>query len=225
MRLRLPDRGTLLILALAGSLFAALALWQHAVEARARSAGVSDHLGPDGKPRPIAEVVRAIAQSKLVTVEIDTIVSTESTDSNWRGEVSARVRAPARLLYGTDLSNLGVDAVTRNPLGNSYLVRVPPPERIATEICSEHEETEVQVGWLRLRSRAGEYYLGRARVGLHEAAQLLELNADDAAMVRRTTLAQVRALVQAIVGPDATVIVGFSDGKRSGDASAAEPSR
>lgn len=211
--MRRPDRGTILIVLLGVGLFAGLAAWQGAMESRARSAGVEDHLGPDGRPRPIAEVVRALARAKLVTVEIDTIVSTEAVDRSWRGEVSARVRAPARLLYGTDLSSMRVDAISRSPLGSTYVVRVPPPQRLATEVCSEREETEVQVGWLRLRSRAGEYYLGRARVGLHEAAQTLELSAEDAAMVRRTTLAQVRAVVRTIVGDDATIVVGFEDAR------------
>ena len=108
----------------------------------------------------IATAARAL---KLVTVELDTTVLSRSSDSSWRGGVSASVQAPAKLAYGTDLSHLEPDDIAFDQLLRSCLVRVPPPRRIATEVFAERERTEVRVGWARFRSLSGEYHLGLAR--------------------------------------------------------------
>src|SRR5205807_2672760 len=96
-------------------------------------------------------------------------------------------------------------------LERTWLVRVPMPERIATEVCTDSEQAEVQVGWMRLRSRAGEYYLGLARHDLSERARALTLPAEDAEFVRKTTREQVEALVKKIAGDGARVVVQFDD--------------
>jgi hypothetical protein len=145
---------------------------------------------------------------KLVTVEVNTHVESTAEDANWRGDVNARVEAPVRLLYGSDLSKLETGGLSFSPATGAYLVRIPVPERIATEVCTE-DDPVVQVGWMRLRSRAGEYYLGLARRDLYQRACELALSPEDAAMVRRTTREQVEALVKKIVGPRAPVTVTF----------------
>lgn len=201
-------------LAVAAALAAALFVGLAAV-LRSQQRAVTDpallaaHLDASGNLRPSAQVAGAVRAMKLVTVSIDTTVAATKTDSSWRGDVEATVRAPARLLYGSDLSRLSDESVRVGPLGSSYIVRIPRPERIATEVFAERDQPDVRTGWLRLRSRAGEYYLGQARRSLHEQARELVLAPDDARMVEEATREQVRALVRAIVGPDASVAVLF----------------
>ena len=68
--------------------------------------------------------------------------------------MDAKVTVPVRLLYGADLSKLEAADLAYSGLERSWLVRVPTPERIATEVCTDSERAEVEVGWMRLRSRA-----------------------------------------------------------------------
>jgi hypothetical protein len=173
--------------------------------------------------RPIADVTQAVRAMKLVTVEIDTKVKVERGETSWRGDVAATVEVPVRISYGTDLSGLDASRVGFSELGQAYVVRIPKPTRVATEVFSEKEALLVKVGWLRLRSRAGEYYLGLARRDSSSVAREVELLPHDAEKVERITLEQVRDLVSKIVGKDAAVIVRFestpdsrSDGGRGG---------
>jgi hypothetical protein len=202
-------KSNLVLAALAGGVFAGLALYMRSLEASAlRGSAINDQLTAAGRPRPLAEVASAVRELKLVTVEVNTRVESTAEDANWRGDVNARVEAPVRLLYGSDLSKLETGGLSFSPVTGAYLVRVPAPERIATEVCTE-QDPEVQVGWMRLRSRAGEYYLGLARRDLYQRACELALSPEDAAMVRRATREQVEALVQKIVGPRAPVTITF----------------
>jgi hypothetical protein len=161
-------------------------------------------------PRPLADVAKAVRAMKLVTVEIETAVTTKVQDESWRGDITATVTAPARLLYGTDLSHLEVSSLGLSPLTGAYVVRIPRPSRISTEIWADREATEVTTGWLRLRSRAGEYYLGLARKALSERARSMRLTDADAEKVAATTKEQVEALVRQLVGKDARVVVAYS---------------
>jgi hypothetical protein len=157
----------------------------------------------------VAEVASALRAAKLVTVEIDASVRVERGDTSWRGDVSAAVTVPVRLHYGTDLSRLAGEGTAYSPALGAYVVRIPRPERIATEVFSERERAEVEAGGLRLRSRAGEYYLGLARRDAAPAARELVLRPEDAAHVERVTREQVEALVKRLAGPDARVRVIF----------------
>jgi hypothetical protein len=201
------------LLALAAGLFSGLVVYMRSLERGAlRSALINDQVGPSGKARPVAEVAQSIRSMKLVTVEVATTVTSDSEHDSWRGGVNATVKAPVRLLYGADLSRLRT--VAYSPLERAWLVRIPTPERIATEVCTDSEQAEVQVGWLRLRSRAGEYYLGLARRDLSERARALTLSAEDAEFVRRATREQVEGLLKRIVGTGAGVRVEFDDSVR-----------
>jgi hypothetical protein len=173
------------------------------------AAGVSDQLDA-GRLRPVAEVATLAAALKLVTVEVETTAKSERTSESWRGDVTASVKAPTRLLFGTDLSALRVDQVALSPLSGAYLVRVPPPTRVATEVDGGQEEAKVDVGWARTRSIAGEYWLGQARKGLYDEARRLALSPEDAVRVRETTREQVAALLKKVVGA-APVRVAFED--------------
>jgi len=164
--------------------------------------------------RPVAEVATALAAMKLISVEIDTSVTVERGDASWRGDVSAKVTVPVRLAYGTDLSKMTARSVAFSgllPGGGAYVVRVPRPVRLATEVYSEREKAEVQAGGLRLRSRAGEYYLGLARRDAAPTARELVLLPEDAARVERVTREQVEKLVRTIAGPEAKVSVLLED--------------
>ncbi len=196
----------------AALVFAALAAWMYTQQsAQLAQAQAAARVNAARPPRPIAEIARAVAAMKLVTVEIDTKVKIERGDESWRGDVLATIEVPVRLSYGTDLSKLELSGLAFSPLTGSYIVRVPTPTRIATQIYGEKSAPQVKTGWLRLRSRAGEYYLSQARKDSPRAAEELELLPEDAARVESTTREQVEKLVKAIVGANANVVVRFKD--------------
>jgi hypothetical protein len=202
----------LVLFILAGAVFAGLAVYLRGLQREAvTGAAIRDQLTSGGAPRPLADITRTLREMKLVTVEIDSKVLSESDDQSWRGDVAAKVETPVRLLYGVDLSRITTDRLAFSPVGGAYLVRIPPPERIATEICGGDESIDVQVGWARLRSRAGEYYLGLARRDLYERARELTLSPEDARTVREATREQTEAAIRKIVGPAAPVTVAFED--------------
>ena len=195
-------------------LFLALAGFMKSLERRAiAGTAVHEQLTASGTPRPLAEVAQSIRQLKLVTVEVDTSVTSQTNDSNWRGDVAARVAAPAKLLYGTDLSAMRVESMLSSPVDGGILVRIPAPERIATEVAGESEDVNVSTGGLRLRSMAGEYFLGLARRNLHLRAAETVLSPQDARMVRQATREQATAMVRQIVGPRTPVVVVYEDGE------------
>jgi len=174
-----------------------------------RASAVDDAMTPAGTLRPEALVSRAVRASRLVTIVFDTTVTAQSVSASWRGDAVATVRAPVRLMFGTDLSALDEGAVRLDPFGRAMVVSVPRPTRIATEVLGEGERSEVSVGWLRLRSIAGEYQLGLARKGLYEAARTMTLRREDAQLVEEATRDQVVALVKAVAGERTAVEVRF----------------
>ncbi|MBS0195410.1 MAG: DUF4230 domain-containing protein [Planctomycetes bacterium] len=203
---------TLTLLLPPALLFIALAAWMHREQAQAldsaRAAARLNNLSP---PRPIAEVASAVAAMKLVTVEIDTTIKVERGDESWRGDVIAAIEAPVRLSFGTDLSKMSVSSLAFSPVTGEYIIRVPRPTIIATQVFPERGVPKVDVGWLRLRSNAGEYYLSQARKDLPAVAQRLQLRPDDALRIESTTREQVEKLVRSIVGDSSHVAVSFLD--------------
>lgn len=170
------------------------------------------HEPADAPSRVVAQVQRSLRSMELVTIVIETKVTSSSTDDSWRGDVAANVTTPVRLLYGTDLSQAKVSTLELGPISGGYLVHVPTPARIGSELRTELETADVSVGWLRLRSRAGEYQLGLARRGLSEAVMRLVLSQEDAAQVREETRRRVAEVVKMIVaaGRDADVKVSVT---------------
>lgn len=193
----------------ATALFVALVVHQHTMEENVRRRVLVEESAAPA-PRPLVDVARAIKAMKLVTVEIETTVTTTVQDESWRGDITATVSAPAKLSYGTDLSKMEVSSLGFSPLTRSYVVRIPRPSRLATEVWADKEQLDVTTGWLRLRSRAGEYYLGLARKALTERARQMRLSEADAEKVQITTKEQVAALVTQLVGKEASVDVVFS---------------
>lgn len=194
------------------ALFAGLSAYLRSVERSVVGAGaLSSQLDRDGSLRPLASVRSAVRAMKLVTVEIDTTVTAQAEDESWRGDVSATLKAPARLYYGTDLSGVADSAVSFSPVLSEYVVRVGRPMRIATEVFAEESRPEVQTGWLRLRSRAGEYYLGLARKDLTDRGRAMALSPEESEKVESATREQIAGLVRAIAGRDARVVVVFEE--------------
>lgn len=207
--------GYIVIAAIAAAVFVSLAVWMRSQQQAVIAAAIADErLGAVSAARPVAEVASAVAAMKLVTVEIDSRVWVRRGDESWRGDVAATVEMPVRLHYGTDLSQLDADSVVFSRLLGSaggYWIKVPRPRRIATEVFPEDETTQVQAGGLRLKSRAGEYYLGIARRDAAAAARTMVLGPDDARKVEELTREQVENLVRTIVGGDTAVRVSFAD--------------
>ena len=202
----------LVLAALACTVFAGLTAVMRSMERRALgNPAVREQLLADGRARPLAEVARTIARMQLVTAEVQTTVEANATHDHWRGIASATVEAPVRLLYGVDLSQVDSASIGFSPATSSYVVRIPPPRRIATEVCGGDEVFDVQVGWARLRSMAGEYYLGLARKSLYDRAREMALSPEDAAVVRRTTSEQVEQAVRKLTGKGASISVIIDD--------------
>lgn len=201
---------TLLIGAALFAILAGLLRWQ---ENSIRQASLSDAPLAGAGVRVEAGVLKAVRAAKLVTIELQTTVTAQSSSESWRGDVAATVRAPVRILFGTDLSNLADNALSADPFGRSLVVTVPPPTRLATEVLGEGEKVEVTTGWLRLRSMAGEYHLGVARRGLYEAARNMTVKPDDARQIEDATRQQVAQLVRAVAGERVSVEVRFAEAR------------
>lgn len=183
------------------------------LEAGARNpAWLAAQIDEAGRLRPVAEVARMLRRTQLVTVEIRSRVTAEILNESWRGDVTATVEAPVRLLYGTDLSAIGErGGAWLSPISREYVLRIPPPTRLAAEVMTEDESPRVSVGWLRFRTWSGEYFLGQARRVLHERACEMVQSAEQAEEVRRATREQVTKLVRGLVGPGREVVVVFED--------------
>lgn len=200
--------------AVAVTVFAVVFAWQRLAEKRAMEAfraAIAQQMDTRGELRPLADIARTASTNQLVTVELLTTVRATAEHESWRGGVRASVEAPARLLYGTDLSGLTKADVEYLPVFGLYRVRVPAPTRVASEVLPGERREDVSLGWMRLRSRAGEYYLGQARDALPAEAQRLVLDAAQDQDVRARTREQVRRLVGAIVGGADKVRVSFAD--------------
>lgn len=196
----------------AGVLFVALAVVLREGQVRAVEAvRQNQELQGATPPKDVGEVSRALASMKLVTVEVETKVKVRRGEESWRGDVLAEVEAPVKLLFGTDLSRMKVSGAAWSPVTGAYVVRVPRPERIGTEVYGEMEKTDVQTGWARMRSRAGEYYLGQARRDVSKAAREMTLRAEDARRVEDSTRERVAAMVRSIVGERIDVVVVLED--------------
>ncbi len=161
--------------------------------------------------RPIPELARVLRALKVVTVEIDTGVTSTSRDDSWRGDVRATVIAPVRFYYGVDLAGLTNADVWKNPLTGAWTLRVPHPERIAVEVGGGEEKTSVRVAGTRLRDVAGEYHLGLARAGLFEQARRMTLTPDDRVHLSGITRDQLTRMVRAILGDEADVHIEFTN--------------
>lgn len=193
------------------AVFGGLAAYLRMLERGALSGGVSDDAS-SGRVRAVARVEEMISALKVLTVEVRTTANLTVRDESWRGDVEATVEAPVRMFFGTDLARALIAWGEEGPATRTLRIIAPVPERLATEVIGEAEETEVQVGWLRFRSRAGEYYLGQARRGIYDAARQMTLSEKDAAQVRQTTRQRIAELAgKFLANPQVSVTVAFAD--------------
>ncbi len=194
------------------ALFGGLALLLHNQQAEILSTtNPASQLDEQGKLRPLAEVVETTRALKLVTLTIDSRVKTKVRDERWRGTASAVVEAPVRYVYGVDLAGLDPDAIRVGRILGIYEITIPHPVRIATEVDGSHPVEEVvEVSGTRLKSRAGEYYLGLARKEIYEEARKSTLPREVLEEIDTKTREQVETLVRRFVGPSAQVRVKFS---------------
>src|SRR5205814_5674596 len=76
------------LLATAALLFVSLAAYMRLQERKAlASPAIHDQLTRAGVPRPLAEITQALRDMKLVTVEVDSKVASETGSESWRGDV------------------------------------------------------------------------------------------------------------------------------------------
>ena len=165
-----------------------------------------------GKLRPVAAVLETTRALKLVTVVVESQVTTKVRDERWRGSASASVQAPVKYVYGVDLSGLDHESIRMGSILGIYEITIPRPTRIATEVDgSRPDEEVVEVTGSRMRSVAGEFYLGLARKAIYEQARKSALKKEDQDKVERITREQVEDLVRRFVGPSAEVHVKYQE--------------
>lgn len=220
--LRRRRRGTLFVWAAALSLFATLAVvlrWQEqrairdfAVErdSAAPVAAAPISVGQDLEPFEL-NAVRLVRSLKLVTVEAEATASASRFDQNWRGRAEARVSAPVRHLYGVDLTNLRDDAISTGEILGTLSLRLPTPERIASEVDFDELRERVDVGGWRFRSGIGAQLLNQARLGVGRAAPEATLSLEQQQEIRAQTRERVRELVTKLLRGHRIVIVRFED--------------
>jgi len=154
-------------------------------------------------------IASACKDLKIITSVINTRLIVRKSDESWRGDAAATIEVPVRLHYGVDMQSLPADAIRIGPDGVSYVVQLPKPRRISVEVLPEVGEPQLQVGWGRWKSWAGEQMLAEARKQALLESQRFIPGADDMARVRQQTAEQIEALVKHIAGERAKVRVEF----------------
>jgi hypothetical protein len=166
-----------------------------------------------GKLRPVAAVLETTRALKLVTVTVESQVTAKVSDERWRGKASASVRTPVKYVYGVDLSGLDHESIRMGSILGMYEITIPRPTRIAIEVDgSRPVEEVVEVSGTRLRSVAGEFYLGLARKAIYEEARKSSLPGEQVERIEKMTREQVEDLVRRFVGPSAEVRVSYQTG-------------
>jgi len=155
-------------------------------------------------------IAGAVKQLRIVTSVIDSRLIVRASDDNWRGEASATIEVPVRAHFGVDLATLPDDAIRRGPDGATLVLRVPKPRRLSVEVRPEIGKPQVQVGWGRWKSWAGEQMLADARKRAVDEAQHFIADADEMKRVRAQAAEQIESLVKRIAGPDVKVRVEFA---------------
>lgn len=193
---------------IAGAALVVLGGWRlHRAEVEMASALATAAQAEANAGDKVVEVGRMLEAMDLVSVVLGVTVRSEAIDSSWRGEVSAQVSVPARLYYGVDLKTARVERRTLGPGVEQFVVTVDRPKRLAGELVTGLEKTDLTLGWLRFRSRAGEYYLGAARKGLSGALDALVLSGADMASVEEQSRERIVSLVRMVAGRGALVEV------------------
>ena len=161
---------------------------------------------------PVAEVARLAREMKLVTVTVDSTVKATRRDERWRGTASATVEAPVRHSYGVDLSGLTDGAFEYDYVRRGYVVTLPAPKRIASEVDGAHpKREEIAVTGTRFKKLSGMEQLHAAHKAMYDEAIQQQLPAKRRDEVRQITREQVAAALGAVVGAGYEVRVRFDD--------------
>lgn len=160
---------------------------------------------------PVAVVVDAARQLKLVTYSFKTTVDAAVLSDKWYGDATAKVRAPVRYQYGIDLDSLRADNVFYDAIGKRYVFVVAPPTRIAAEVDLAEMQSAIDVSGMRWKSQNLDQ-LERARKLLADRAKTMTLSPDDERKLTDASREQIEALLRRILaqqGEDAAVVVRF----------------
>jgi hypothetical protein len=161
---------------------------------------------------PTAAVLSATRQLKLLTVSIDSIVTTTQTDESWRGDASATIKAPVKYHFGVDLSKIDDHNLSYNPLTQIQTLTIPPPSLLAIEVDGSHPITErIDVTGLRFKKLSGAEQLNLAQKSLYNAARNQTLSQKDLVQIRLATRTQIESSLARIVGPSTHLRVKFID--------------
>jgi len=167
--------------------------------------------GNSATTKPAIDVIAVTRQLKLVTVRIDSIVRTTSTDPRWNGTASATLEAKVAYSYGVDLSDLPASALRPIPSGG-YVIVIPPPQRLSTEVDTSHPVNEVvSATGMRFKRFSGQQQLTAAHKTIYDRAKSQPLPPQTMTLVRQQTAEQVQMLLGNLLADGRTIIVRFSD--------------
>jgi hypothetical protein len=167
---------------------------------------------PQSSPPPTAPVLSATRQLKLLTVSIESTVTTTKTDDSWRGTASATVKVPVKYHFGVDLSKIDDRSVSYNPFTQTQTLSIPPPSLLAIEVDGSHPIAErIDVSGLRFKKLSGAEQLNLAQKSLYEAARKQILPKKDLDQIRLTTRRQIESSLTRVLGSSTRLRVKFLD--------------
>lgn len=186
------------LIALALAMLVGAGVWLAARRAPAQAVATPAAATAEPATRPVAVVVDAARQLKLVTYSFKTNVDARVISDKWYGDASARVLAPVRYQYGVDLGSLRAEDVFYDAIGRRYVFVVAPPTRIAAEVDLAEMQTALSVSGMRWKSQ-NQDQLERARKLLADRAKTMTLTPDDERKMTEATREQVAGLLRKIL--------------------------
>jgi hypothetical protein len=161
---------------------------------------------------PTAQVLSATRELKLLTVSIESTVTTTKADDSWRGTASATIQVPVKYHFGVDLSKIDDRNLFYNPLTQIQTLTIPPPSLLAIEIDGSHPIAErIEVSGLRFKKLSGAEQLNLAQKSLYDAARKQTLPQKDLDQIRLATRTQIESSLARIVGSPTHLRVKFVD--------------
>ena len=163
-------------------------------------------------PPPTAQVLSVTRELKLLTVSIESTVTTTKTDESWRGDASATIKAPVKYHFGVDLSQITDPNLSYNPLTQTQTLSIPPPTLVAIEVDGSHPITErIDVTGLRFKKLSGAEQLNLAQKSLYDAARKQTLPQKDLDQIRLATRTQLESSLARFISPSTHLRVKFLD--------------
>ena|SRR5438309_7326647 len=161
---------------------------------------------------PTARILRATRELKLLTVVIESTVTTTKTDESWRGTASATVAAPVKYHFGVDLSKIDDHNLFYNPLTQIQTLTIPAPSPLAVEVDGGHLIIErIDVSGLRFKKLSGADQLNLAQKSLYQAARKQSLPKAQLDQIRVATRTQIETSLAPLLGSSTRLRVKFLD--------------